>query len=81
VDDVECTVIDVSVWAHAEVSLSVSLQLEDHGAISGSFNEERFSGQERLRSLIDAGCYTLRGADPIPEWDTHPYAHIALWYP
>jgi hypothetical protein len=81
VEGLECTVIELSAWAHNQVSLVALITAEERGGVQRAYAHENFVGRERLRSLIDAGCYTLRGTDPIPGWDTHPYAHIALWYP
>ncbi len=81
VEGLECSVIDLSVWATKPVSLFATVSTAEQGGEARAYANEEFIGRERLRSLIDAGCYTLRGMDPIPEWDTHPYAHIALWYP
>ncbi len=42
---------------------------------------EYFAGHERIRSLINAGCYTITNRLSADPEEAQPRAHIALWYP
>ncbi len=81
VEDVECTVIDLPVWSHAQAEFLVAATADEDAHVFDYSASEYFSGQERLRQLIDAGCYPIRGASPSRDGEMHPFAHVALWYP